>query len=106
MCSSEVFECYEYDDTTGDWANGPQRKVERFIPYGLDMDENTHFVSGGGETGGVFGDVFVTEVFDGEEFNTALSLPLSIRGHCMGNLGKGQAIVATGISQKEEEPIS
>ena len=96
VCSSEVQECYKYDDASGKWSNGPQRNVDRFMMYGLDMDENTHLVSGGGETAGLYGEVYETEIFDGEEFTVGLSLPLSIRGNCMGNLGNGQAIVATG----------
>ena len=60
----------------------------RFLPYGIDMDENTHWV--------VLGDVATTEIFDGESFSGSVAFPKSFRGTCVGNLGDGKAIVALG----------
>ncbi len=88
VCGNELDECYLYDDETQIWRDGPDRLEERFLPYGIDMDENTHWV--------VLGDVATTEIFDGESFSGSVAFPKSFRGTCVGNLGDGKAIVALG----------
>ncbi len=106
ICSSEVDECYVYDDEAQEWNGGPDRVVDRFMPYGLDVGEDIHWVSGGGETGGLYGDVFQSEIFDGSSFEESVELPVSIRAHCAAHIGDGQVVVVSGIGSKKVPTIS
>ncbi len=93
VCGDSRYDCLTYDIDAQDWFRTVERNIDRFIPYGIDMD-GYHWVSGGD----YLGLEDSSELYDGTSatFQFAADLPVPTRDHCVVQIGADEALVMAG----------
>ncbi len=94
VCGDTKDDCFRFDDATLEWTRDENggRAQDRFLAYGVDMENGVHWVTAGDDGGFTY----TSEVFDGEVFADGIGLPVATRDHCMVRLSDTEAMLVSG----------
>ncbi len=104
VCGQEAQDCSTFNAEELEWIESEANRADdRFLPFGMDLGEGRHWVSGG-DNDGLLEDS--SEMFDGTSFSPSVQLPFPTRDHCAVQVADDEVILMAGKDKEDTCPQS